>query len=111
MKQSERLIAETGLEVVSGFEFQTDGFSEFVLQYTVDFHYEIDGKMYEFSIPGGGFVSLSILWKCQIWEKVIHIEFWKPMASHGLSGADAVDGIEGDEQIIPDHMDEVSQSK
>ena len=24
----------------------------------VDFHYEINGKMYDFSIPGGGFVSL-----------------------------------------------------
>lgn len=52
---------EIGLEVVSGFEFQTDGFSEFVLQYTVDFHYEINGKKYEFSIPGGGFVSLEHL--------------------------------------------------
>ena len=52
---------ETGLEVVSGFEFQTDGFSEFVLQYTVDFHYEINGKKFEFSIPGGGFVSLEHL--------------------------------------------------
>ena len=49
---------ETGLEVVSGFEFTTDGFSEFVLQYTVDFWWEVDGKKYEFSIPGGGFVSL-----------------------------------------------------
>ena len=48
---------KTGLEVVSGFEFQTDGFSEFVLQYTVDFHWTVDGKSYEFSIPGGGFVS------------------------------------------------------
>ena len=53
--------SETGLEVVSGFEFNTDGFSEFVLQYTVDFHYEINGKRYEFSIPGGGFVSLEHL--------------------------------------------------
>ena len=52
---------ETGLEVVSGFEFKTDGFSEFVLQYTVDFHYEINGKLYEFTIPGGGFVSFTDL--------------------------------------------------
>ena len=29
-----------------------------ILSYTVDFHYEINGKMYDFSIPGGGFVSL-----------------------------------------------------
>jgi len=52
---------ETGLEVVLGFEFTTDGFSEFVLQYTVDFHYEINGKLYEFGIPGGGFVSFTDL--------------------------------------------------
>lgn len=23
----------------------------------MDFHYEVNGKMYEFSIPGGGFAS------------------------------------------------------
>jgi len=51
----------TGLEVVSGFEFQTDGFSEFVLQYTVDFEYSVNGKMYQFSLPGGGFVSFTDL--------------------------------------------------
>lgn len=27
----------------------------------VDFHYEVNGKMYDFSIPGGGFVSLEHL--------------------------------------------------
>jgi fibro-slime domain-containing protein/LPXTG-motif cell wall-anchored protein len=52
---------ETGLEVVSGFEFTTDGFSEFVLQYTVDFEYSVNGKMYQFSLPGGGFVSFADL--------------------------------------------------
>ena len=29
--------------------------------YTVDFHYEVDGKVYDFSIPGGGFVSFTNL--------------------------------------------------
>ncbi|MBP3204624.1 MAG: Cna B-type domain-containing protein, partial [Lachnospiraceae bacterium] len=38
-------------------EFETEGFSVFAIVYTVDFHYEINGKMYDFSIPGGGFVS------------------------------------------------------
>ena len=52
---------ETGLEVVSGFEFVTDGFSEFILKYMVDFHYEADGKKYEISMPGGGFVSFCSL--------------------------------------------------
>ena len=38
--------------------FTTERFSPFVLQYTVDFHFEIDGKVYQFSLPGGGFISL-----------------------------------------------------
>ena len=42
------------LESVS---FVTPSFSHFVLSYTVDFHWEVDGKTFDFSIPGGGFVS------------------------------------------------------
>jgi len=38
--------------------FETESFSVYGVVYTVDFSYEVDGKMYEFSIPGGGFVSL-----------------------------------------------------
>ena len=42
-------------------EFKTDGFSVFAVAYTVDFSYEVNGKTYEFSIPGGGFVRLTDL--------------------------------------------------
>ena len=38
--------------------FETGSFSVYGVIYTVDFHYEVNGKVYEFSIPGGGFVSL-----------------------------------------------------
>lgn len=38
--------------------FDGDSFSIYAIVYTVDFHYEVNGKTYEFSIPGGGFVSL-----------------------------------------------------
>ena len=41
--------------------FEAEGFSVYGVFYTVDFHYEVDGKIYEFSIPGGGFVSLEHL--------------------------------------------------
>ena len=41
---------DTGLEVVSGFTFETKDFSEFVLRYTVDFTYE--GRTWSF--PGKG---------------------------------------------------------
>ena len=39
-------------------EFTAESFSVYGVIYTVDFHYEINEKMYDFSIPGGGFVSL-----------------------------------------------------
>ena len=38
--------------------FKADSFSIYAIVYTVDFHWEVDGKTYDFSIPGGGFVSL-----------------------------------------------------
>ncbi|MDO5138288.1 MAG: SpaA isopeptide-forming pilin-related protein, partial [Oscillospiraceae bacterium] len=40
-------------------EFEANSFSVYAVVYTVDFHWEVDGKSYDFSIPGGGFVSLS----------------------------------------------------
>jgi len=41
--------------------FDVEAFSVYAIVYTVDFHYEVNGKMYDFSIPGGGFVSLEHL--------------------------------------------------
>ena len=52
---------EAGLETVSAVQFVTESFSEFVLQYTVDFKYSVNGKMYQFSLPGGGFVRFTEL--------------------------------------------------
>ena len=46
------------LESVS---FVTPSFSEFVLSYTVDFEYEVDGKVYQFSMHGGESIRLSEL--------------------------------------------------
>ena len=47
---------------VEGVAFEANSFSVYgIVTYTVDFHYEAKGKMYEFSIPGGGFVSLEHL--------------------------------------------------
>ena len=62
--------AETGLETIDEAQaehkedatielsFEANGFSVYGVVYTVDFHYEINGKVYDFSIPGGGFISL-----------------------------------------------------
>jgi len=41
--------------------FNTDAFSVYVIVYTVDFHWEVDGRQYEYSLPGGGFASFSKL--------------------------------------------------
>ena len=50
-----------GTQNVSGFSFETTGFSQFVLSYTVDFHWEVDGQMYDYSIQGGETLSLKKL--------------------------------------------------
>ena len=39
-------------------EFTAESFSVYGVVYTVDFHWEVNGKTYDFSIPGGGFVTL-----------------------------------------------------
>jgi len=41
--------------------FVTPGFSVFGLIYTVDFEYSVNGKMYQFSLPGGEKIALSDL--------------------------------------------------
>ena len=40
---------------------KTDSFSVYAISYTVDFEYSVNGKMYQFSLPGGGFVSFTDL--------------------------------------------------
>lgn len=46
-------------DTVKTVEFESAQFSVYGIigSYTVDFHWEVDGKTYDFSIPGGGFVS------------------------------------------------------
>ncbi|MBR3170550.1 MAG: VWA domain-containing protein [Lachnospiraceae bacterium] len=39
-------------------EFVAESFSVYGVVYTVDLHYEVNGKVYDFSMPGGGFVPL-----------------------------------------------------
>ena len=52
-----------GDDTVKTVEFESDQFSVYgiVCSYTVDFHWEVNGKTFEFSIPGGGFISLEHL--------------------------------------------------
>ena len=41
--------------------FEAASFSVYGVVYTVDFHWEVNGKTYQFSLPGGGFVSFTDL--------------------------------------------------
>ena len=45
----------------TAIEFETEQFSIYAVVYTVDFEYSVNGKMYQFSLPGGGFVSFTDL--------------------------------------------------
>lgn len=45
-------------EPATEISFEAESFSVYGVVYTVDFHWEANGKRYDFSIPGGGFVSL-----------------------------------------------------
>ncbi len=42
-------------------EFDADSFSVYAVVYTVDFKWEVDGEEYEYSLDGGGFISLKAL--------------------------------------------------
>ena len=52
---------DTGIAENGEVAFETDAFSVYALVYTVDFEYSVNGKMYQFSLPGGGFVSFTDL--------------------------------------------------
>ena len=41
--------------------FESDSFSVYAIVYTVDFEYSVNGKMYQFSLPGGEKITLSDL--------------------------------------------------
>ncbi len=51
-------IQEDGAATV---EFTAESFSVYGVIYTVDFYWEVNGKVYEFSMPGGGFLSFEAL--------------------------------------------------
>ena len=50
-------------DTVMAVEFESAQFSVYGIigSYTVDFRWEVDGKTYDFSMPGGGFVSFTDL--------------------------------------------------
>jgi len=51
--------------------FEVADFSVYALVYTVDFHWEVDGKTYDFSLPGGGFISLTQLVEALVFASLV----------------------------------------
>ena len=65
-KSDGKTIESTSSEAASSdaknaVSFESDSFSVYAIVYTVDFEYSVNGKMYQFSLPGGGFVSFTDL--------------------------------------------------
>ena len=48
-------------EEADGITVDADSFSIYAIVYTVDFFWEVNGKTYEFSLPGGGYVPFETL--------------------------------------------------
>ena len=77
---------------VDAVSFQNDAFSVYGFVYTVDFHYGVDGNVYDYSIPGGGFIRFSDLVrqfgivedeKVQAFtESVANVQFSSPALLH-----------------------------
>lgn len=55
--QSETSVNETQKDTATEVQFQAESFSIYGVIYTVDFHWEVDGKTYEYSLAGGDSVS------------------------------------------------------
>ncbi len=60
-EDEEAKLVEEPQEQDDAVVFETNGFSVYGVFYTVDFEYSVNGKMYQFSLPGGGFVSFADL--------------------------------------------------
>ena len=52
----EAQVLEAGIED-EAVTFSAEGFSVYGVVYTVDFHYEVNGQTFDFSLPGGSFAS------------------------------------------------------
>ena len=58
---NEKPVLVDGSEQDGVVSFEAEGFSVYGVFYTVDFYWAVNGKMYEFTFPGGSFVSFTEL--------------------------------------------------
>ena len=61
--EAETSVNETKKDTATEVQFQAESFSIYGVIYTVDFHWEVDGKTYEYSLAGGDSVSFRELLK------------------------------------------------
>lgn len=59
--EKSQLAVETEGKTLTCAAFDAGSFSVYAVVYTVDFHYDVDGETYDYSIPGGSTVTLSSL--------------------------------------------------
>ena len=79
-----RPAAHSGVEIVSGFTFVTEDFSDFVLKYTVDFTYECK----TWSFPGQGSYSIKeILEQLEIFGEATDVTLERIVDAGGLPNA------------------------
>ena len=82
---------------VLSVSFSADSFSTYVVKYTVDFHYVVNGQIFEFAIAGGGYVSFEALAEALQLAQGEAAEFGE-MNLGGEGEAVDVNGIEISEQ-------------
>ena len=100
-------------QLVSTVSFVTPSFSDFVIRYTVDFHYKVNGNYYEFSFTGGSFVSLEKLVELlQIaYEPEIEPEPKPAMVGESIDESSDIIGNADNDNVVPDsNMNDTSGS-
>lgn len=85
--------------------FEAGSFSVYAIVYTVDFHYEVNGKMYNFNIPGGGFVSLEHV------VEVLHIASVDEKSENGSENAENGTENENDLELEVPGVEEVAENE
>ncbi len=87
-----------------GAAFNADSFSKYVLVYTADFEYEVNGNIYTFSVPGAQDTALSaILRALNIVDEAEISEFLSKIKDVSVTNSDVLKltAVEGDWTVRP----------
>ena len=107
----------SGLEVLDAevhgtdISFVTNGFSEFAVAYTVDFHWEMNGETYEFTLTGGGAVSLTRLLSALGFQEMLASDDLENTVQTDEGNAAAEETVDGEVLVIHDAEDSSIESE